>query len=43
MKRIALFVALLSISAVTLSACNTVHGFGKDVEKAGSAIGNAAK
>ncbi len=26
-----------------LAGCNTVHGMGEDIEKAGSAISNAAK
>lgn len=43
MKRIAVFVALISSLASLLSACNTIHGFGQDVEKAGSAIEGAAK
>ncbi|WP_137937832.1 entericidin A/B family lipoprotein [Chitinivorax sp. B] len=41
MKRI-----LMAISAalvvLALGACNTVHGFGKDVEKVGEKISNAA-
>lgn len=43
MKRVALFVSLLSMLAGALSACNTVQGFGKDIEKAGSTLENAAK
>lgn len=43
MKRVALFVIALSVLSSLLSACNTVHGFGQDVEKAGSAIENAGK
>ena len=31
------------IAAFALSACNTVHGLGQDIEKAGSAISGAAK
>jgi len=42
MKRVALFVVLLS-ALTALSACNTMHGLGQDIEKAGSAIENAAK
>ncbi len=41
MKRVALFAALLSMLA--LGACNTVQGFGKDIEKACSTLENAAK
>jgi len=36
MKKVA--VALLALWAIVLAGCNTVHGFGKDVEKAGEAI-----
>jgi len=36
-KLVALFVA-----AVVLSGCNTFQGFGKDVQKAGSAVERAA-
>ncbi|WP_374593897.1 entericidin A/B family lipoprotein [Aquabacterium sp.] len=43
MKRVALFVVLLSALTAALSACNTVHGLGQDIEKAGTAIENAAK
>jgi len=31
-------VVILTLSAVLLAGCNTVQGFGKDVEKAGEAI-----
>jgi predicted small secreted protein len=45
MKRFAsvtlVFAAL--IAALSLSACNTVHGFGQDVEKVGDKISGAAK
>ena len=40
MKRF-LFVALLS--AFVLTACNTMQGFGKDLEKVAESIGSAAK
>ncbi len=37
-------ITLLSlIAAVILVGCNTVHGIGKDIEKAGEAISGAAK
>ena len=42
MKRLAVFLAV-TLSMLTLSACNTVHGVGQDIEKAGEAISNAAK
>ena len=42
MKKFAL--ALLAASSlVSLAACNTVHGIGKDIEKGGQAIEKAAK
>ncbi|MFA5591674.1 MAG: entericidin A/B family lipoprotein [Lysobacteraceae bacterium] len=42
MKR--LVVAMLAVCAgITLSACNTVAGAGKDIEKAGESIQGAAK
>ena len=31
-------IILICISAIVLTACNTVHGVGQDVEKAGEAI-----
>lgn len=40
MKRI-LIVAVLSL--FVLSACNTWHGFGKDVEHVGDKISNSGK
>ncbi len=39
MKKALLLIAV----AFTLVACNTVQGVGKDVQKAGSAVENAAK
>jgi predicted small secreted protein len=33
----------LVISVVVLAACNTIQGMGKDVEKLGSTVENAAK
>ena len=35
--------ALVALSVLGLSACNTVHGLGQDIEKAGSVISGAAK
>lgn len=32
--------ALLALSALSLSACNTAEGFGKDLESAGKTIQN---
>lgn len=42
MKRLAVTVMLM-LSVLGLSACNTIHGMGQDIEKAGEAISNAAK
>ncbi|HEX5355429.1 MAG TPA: entericidin A/B family lipoprotein [Aquabacterium sp.] len=42
MKRLAVSLMLLS-TLLGLSACNTIHGVGQDIEKAGEAISNAAK
>lgn len=39
----ALAIALLGMSVLTLSACNTVEGAGKDVKATGQAVENAAK
>ncbi len=42
MKRLVIaFVAIVSV--FSLSACNTIHGIGKDIEKGGQAIERAAK
>ena len=41
MKKFASVVLLVSI-AISLSACNTMAGIGKDVEKAGEAVQDAA-
>ncbi|MBS1189458.1 MAG: Entericidin EcnA/B family [Rhodocyclaceae bacterium] len=42
MKKIA-FVLFALASIVALSACNTVQGIGKDIEKGGEAIQRATK
>lgn len=34
---------LICLSVLTLTACNTVKGVGQDLQKAGSALENAAK
>jgi entericidin B len=39
----AVLIALLGVSVLTLSACNTVAGAGKDVKATGQAIENTAK
>ncbi len=33
----------LFLSTLALSGCNTVRGIGQDVQRAGSAVSNAAK
>ena len=38
--RTLLTVLSLSLAATTLGACNTVEGFGQDVERAGEKIQN---
>ncbi|MFC0141271.1 entericidin A/B family lipoprotein [Erwinia mallotivora] len=40
-KRI-LFIAVAMMISSVLSACNTFHGFGEDVQHLGGAISNAA-
>ena len=42
-KRIALLLSLTAILVMTGVACNTAHGFGKDVEKAGEKIQDGTK
>jgi len=42
MKRIVLFLAAAAVG-ISLSACNTVAGAGKDIERAGETIQGAAK
>ena len=45
MKKITsmLLLAFALVSALALSGCNTVRGIGQDVQRAGSAVSNAAK
>jgi predicted small secreted protein len=38
-----LLIALALVAVLGLSACNTMRGIGQDVQKAGSAIEDAAK
>ncbi len=42
MKKI-VFIMVAIVSGISLSACNTVQGAGKDISKGGQAIENAAK
>jgi entericidin B len=39
----AILMALIGVSVLALSACNTVEGAGKDVKAGGQAVENAAK
>ena len=41
MKTLSVF--LLAVLAISSTACNTVHGLGKHIEKGGQAIEKAAK
>ncbi|MHA6288576.1 entericidin A/B family lipoprotein [Maricaulis sp. CAU 1757] len=34
--------SLVALLALALGGCNTIHGFGHDVEEAGDAISDAA-
>ena len=45
MKKITsgLLLALAVVSTFALSGCNTVRGIGQDVQRAGSAVSNAAQ
>ncbi len=36
-------VLFLALVAFTLSACNTIQGMGKDIEKAGEAVQKSTK
>ncbi|MEC9482134.1 MAG: entericidin A/B family lipoprotein [Halomonas sp.] len=42
MRRACLLTALLALALVTLTGCNTMQGFGQDIEKVGSEIEEAA-
>ncbi len=41
--RIVLLLAALSLGSISLTACNTIQGAGKDVEKAGMKVQEEAK
>ena len=43
MKSVSKFAAVLLVVAFALSACNTVRGVGKDIEKGGEAIQKSTK
>jgi len=38
-----LFLIALTLGLGSLSACNTIHGMGQDIQKAGATIEDAAK
>jgi len=42
-KKIITPVILVAILAILFQGCNTIHGAGKDIEKAGQTIEDAAK
>lgn len=42
MKRIAIML-LLVLGSLSLTACNTINGVGKDIEQAGEAIQKSTK
>ncbi|MBL8416514.1 MAG: entericidin A/B family lipoprotein [Propionivibrio sp.] len=42
MKKL-VFVLFVIVQGISLSACNTVQGVGKDISKGGQAIEHAAK
>jgi predicted small secreted protein len=43
MKRVFALLMLVAFSSVTLTACNTVSGMGKDIESAGDKIDDKAQ
>lgn len=43
MKRLTALMLLAMFSIATLTACNTVQGVGKDVQKAGEAVEDAGQ
>jgi predicted small secreted protein len=42
MKKVILLLATLAFGSVTLTACNTVGGAGRDIERAGQKVQNEA-
>jgi predicted small secreted protein len=42
-KRIVVLLCITTLLAIVGMGCNTAHGFGKDVEKAGEGIQNGTK
>ena len=43
LKRFALLLSITSLLAIASQGCNTAHGFGQDMEKAGEKIQNGTK
>ena len=42
-SRLALFLLITTVLSMFATGCNTAHGFGKDMEKAGEGIQNGTK
>ena len=42
-KRIAVLLLVSAFLTIVATGCNTAHGFGKDIEKAGEAIQDGTK
>lgn len=42
-KPVKIALALLALAAMTLSSCNTMAGFGRDMQSAGDAITGSAQ
>ena len=42
-QRIVLLLGITSLLAIASQGCNTAHGFGQDMEKAGEKIQNGTK
>ena len=42
-KRILVLLCITTLLAIVGTGCNTAHGFGKDMEKAGEGIQNGTK
>ena len=36
-------ITIVTLAAMSVTACNTIHGAGQDIESAGGAIADAAK
>lgn len=42
-KKLTILAAFILVNLSMLTACNTVEGFGKDMQKGGQAVQNAAE